>query len=144
MSIQTYETEEQTNTKRHIGTDQDGQQRGLRLGLPPLNIFINRELKKHRLYTKENQEDVFQDTLAEFLRKPDIPPDTEPVAYLMGFANNVIKRIQRFNGQERVKLPGYTKKMNTQKYEEQIPDTQEYDICKKSLKLLIKQLPPAN
>lgn len=39
LSIQTYEIEEQTDTKRHIGTDQGGQQRGLRLGLPPPSIY---------------------------------------------------------------------------------------------------------
>ncbi len=144
LSIQTYEIEEQTDTKRHIGTDQDGQQRGLRLGLPPLNIFINRELKRHRLYTKENQEDVFQDTLEEFIRKPIIPNDAEPIAYLIGFAKIVIKRIQRFNGLEKDKLPEYAKKMKAQRNEEQILDTQEYEICIESIKLLIEQLPPAN
>ena len=131
----------QKSTLEQIRT---GSKEALDLVSPPLNIFISRELKKNRLYTKENQKDVFQDTLDEFLLKPDIPPDAEPVAYLIGFAKNVIKRIQRFNGHTKVKLLEYAKKTNAQKREEQIPDTQRYDTCKRSLEYLIKQLPPAN
>ncbi len=101
-------------------------------------------MKKRRLYTKENQEDVFQDTLNEFFRKSGIPPNVEPLAYLIGFAKIVIKRIQRFNGQEKHKLMRYAEKIKSDKNEEQILDIQDYNICKKSLKILIKQLPPAN
>lgn len=61
----------------------------------------------------------------------------------MGFANNVIKRIQRFNGQNKDKLLEYTKKMNAQKREDQMPDTLDIDTCKESLKILLEKLPPA-
>ena len=97
---------------------------------------------RQRLFTKENQEDVFQDTLDEFLRKPGLLPIAEPVAYLIGFAKNVIKRLVRYKVIGRGNLLNYARKMKAQENDEQISKTSDYDTCKESLKQLIKQLPP--
>ena len=112
---------------------------------PPLKRFITSNLKHFRLYTKENLEDVYQDTLEELIRKTNHPDIIEnPIPYVCSFAGNIIKRLLRQANYRNISVQRLRSLNPAGIDENELLSKEEFSECCKSVKDLIKQLPPSS
>lgn len=112
---------------------------------PSLKGFITNNLKYFRLYTKENLEDIYQDTMEELIRKTNHPDIIEkPIPYVCSFAGNIIKRLLREANYRNISVQKLRSLNPAGIDEKELLSKEEFSDCCKSVKNIIKQLLPSS